>query len=473
MASSTTHEHNQIRLETQRQRASEISRHQISKLAHELLKKRLDERLATCVRTNLDERARTLEKHAFDAAKLVTEHERENQEFEDARPAMIAEFDAQRDKLRPPPAKMLEEVFRHEILLETLKVKLVLDDQTAKELLQQAVRSCDHCRLDASTDDFIYFEQVQRVTLKRHAAYEQIVRKHEAEWKVRQEALRLELDNRISHQARLELECDFQLRFAECDQRQKAAQQRQADELKDLENERSSELKAVQEAGERAETDLQEERRRVEEWWQHLCDKNAASLWRIEEDETRLLDAIYFEEAIMKAEEDRADKSSQAGASGIVKSLLEEREVGEALEITTANEADKADTSHRILHEQTMITGPHETTCPLATATCDAGELQDPALSGSSGDVAIPSSLLLADTRRLQVASFSNGLSQRPTLSMTFNSQYNFTADSAPTISAHQTIMANQFSRDDSAGSVPDRCDTPESGGSDSDFVEI
>jgi len=272
MASITTHEHDEISLEAQRQRASEISRHEISKLAHELLKKHLDERLAKCVQTNLTERARACEKHAADAAKLATKHERENKEFEDARYAMIVDFDAQRNKLRPLPEKKLEEEsLRHEILLETLKMKLVVDKDPSLQQIPGRYRG--------------YYGDNSNYTCDPNSleqAYKQLVRKHEAEWKVRHTALLLEVNKATSHQARLDLERDFQLRFAECDQRQKSIQQRQTEELKDLEKEHDSELKAVQEAGERAEAEMQEERLRVDGWWHHICDGVVACQQRIE-----------------------------------------------------------------------------------------------------------------------------------------------------------------------------------------------
>jgi len=208
---------------------------------------------------------------------------------------MVAEFDAQRDSL--PSAKLLANMLeaegrKHAELLDTLQAKLASDDQTAEQELQKAVAAYDkawaaHCKCCPFNGPDIAETRrlAQQNTLDRHNTYDNLVERHMAEWKLRQEALRLELDTRAARQARLDLEHDFQLRFAECGQSWAVIRKRQGEELEVLKESRDSALAAVQERHECAEAELCAERCRVEEWWKHLCDETVATRGRVDEDE--------------------------------------------------------------------------------------------------------------------------------------------------------------------------------------------
>jgi len=477
-----THKQDRNHLKAQLQRASETSRHEISKLAHELLQKRLDERHAANEQSSLMERARVRDEHAVNTIKLATAHEMENKGFEDTRFAMIAEFDIQRDTLHPPPAKKLEaENLRHDILLENLKAELVINNQKAEEVFQQIIQSCNSCARQnvlqscnicnwvASPSNLSY--QTQRINLELLTSYEQIVRKHEAEWKVRQEVLPHELHSRNSYQARLELERDFQLKFAECDQRQKTIQQRQVAELKVLVKEQNSRLAAVQERYERTEAELQEERQRVAEWWKHLCDENVASLRRIDQDETYALDAISLEVTV---EADRENQATQVVTSGAAQGLLEKAERAETVSLAAAEEEETLYTSSRILDEQAVILIPHDTTRSLNSAPHGAVDLSGSTFSSTSCDAVTPPLLLLAGTNQLQTTSSSNALSHWSAVSVTSKLQYNLITDQvSPSLNKHRNAITSLVSESGQAGQVQDRCITPESRGSDSDFAEI
>ena len=348
MSSTITHKQDHDHLKAQLQRASETSRHEISKLAHELLQKRLDERHAANEQSSLKERARVRDEHVVDTTNLATAHEMENKEFEDTRFAMIAEFDLQRDKLHPPPARKPEaEGLRHDILLETLKAELLLNNQKAEQLFQQIIHSCNSCGRQnvlqscnicnwvASSNNLSY--QTQRIKLELITSYEQIILKHEAEWKARQELPPHEPGIRTSDLTRLDLERDFQIQFAEFYQRQKTIQQRQAAELNVLVKEQNSKLAAIHERYERAAAELQEERQRVFEWWRHLCDENLASLRRIDQDEAQAcaLDAISLEVSV---EADKEDLATQLVTSEAAQGFLGKTESVETGNLTAAEE---------------------------------------------------------------------------------------------------------------------------------------
>jgi len=143
MLSITTRNRKHINLEGQRLRAAEILRHEISELAYELLQKRLDERRARNKRTNLEERARVENQHSSNHTELAASHGKETSEFKDAEFAMIAEFDAQRDKL--PGAtlamKLQVEGLKHAEFLDSLRPKLAEDNKAAEKEFQTALEA--------------------------------------------------------------------------------------------------------------------------------------------------------------------------------------------------------------------------------------------------------------------------------------------------------------------------------------------
>ena len=485
MPSITTRNRQQIYFDGQLLRAAESSRHGISELAFELLQKRVDERCATNERTNFEERARVENEHSSSVTRLEYLHEKKIKEHKDAEFAIISEFDVQRDNL--PGTRLRVEGLKQAELLESLQIKLASDDQTAEEELKKAVEVYDeawaaHCKCCTfnGPDIAATRRQAEQSTLERHNAYDKLVERHTAEWKLRQEALQLELDTRTARQVRLDLEHDFQLRFAECGQSWATIQKRQTEELEALEKNRDLALAAVQKRHEYAEAELYEEHRRIEEWWNHLCDETVAARKRIDQDE---------QSAVAEPDRDKAGGTvapaevTQAAKMvvGAVAYCHERAEEAETLEFVPPNVEKKAAAVCHTPGEEDSDAGLPVIVMPPAPA----GDTRNPAgssLSGASRGPLSQPSVLSANMARLPDES-----SLMPLVSANFDPHYDPTADGVLRPGAERyTTLANPFAHaereivvvsqlahSEPGGSVPDRSGSPDSGGSDSDFIEI
>jgi len=469
MLSITTQNREKVYLEGQRLRAAESSRHEISELAYELLQRRLDERRATNERTNIEERARVENEHSSNLAELAAAHEKETAEFKDAEFTMIAEFDTQRDKL--PGAtlamKLHAEGLKHAEFIDSLQAKLAEDNQAAEKELQAAVEAyekarckklnCPSCTSKAP-DIAETRRQAEQSTLERRNTYKKLVEHHQSEWKMRQEALRLELDTPAARQLRLNLEHDFQLRFAECGQSLAVIQKRQAKELNVLEENRDLAFAKVQERHECAEDELYVERCRVEESWKHLCDETVTARGRIDEDEKGALAELGQDETgetVASAEVTQAAKMVTRAVAHFSEDVEEVKTVG-----TVLPSEEKAAAACHTPGEEESDAGLPISIIPPAPAD-DTG---DPA--GSS------------------LSSASPGHLSQPSV---FDPQYDTAADGALLSGAEryttlvnpfahaerQIVITSQFTHSEPVGSVPDRSGSPDSAGSDSDFVEI
>jgi len=490
MLSITTQDREKAYFEGQRQRAAESSRHEISELAYELLQKRLDERRATNERTNLEERARVENEHSSNVTRLGSAHEKEIQQYKDAEFAMVTEFDAQRDKLPGATlaSKLQVEGLKHTELLDSLQSKLATDDEAAEKDLQTTVEAhektlatrCKCASCSPSAPDIAETRRkAEESTIERHTTYEKLVEGLKSDWKLRQEALRLKLDTPAGRQVRLSLERDFQLRFAECGQKLAVIQKRQAKELEALEENRDLALAEVQERHECAEAELYEEHCRVEEWWKHLCDETVAARGRIDEDEKSALAELGQDETgetVASAEVTQAAKM----VTRVVAHFSEGVKEAETAGPVPPSEEKAAATCHTPGEEESDA-GLSITIIPPAPAD-DTG---DPAESSPSG--AFRGHLSQPSVLSANMARLPNESSLMPVMSANFDPQYDPAADGVLRSGAEryttlanplahaerQIVIASQFTHSEPVGSVPDRSGSPDSGGSDSDFIEI
>jgi len=492
MPSVTALDREQTNLGGQRLHVAESSRHKISELAYELLQKRLDERRATNERTNLAERARVENEHSLNLIELAAAHEKETAGFKDTEFAMIAEFDAERDNLSSTKLlanKLAVESQKHVELLDSLQAKLASDDQAAERELQKVLDAyekatckklnCLNCAYAYKGPDIVETRRkTEQSAIERHNSYDNIVERHTAAWTLRQEALRLEPDTRASRQIRIDLEHDFQVRFAECDQKWATIQRRQTEELEELEVNRDLALTAVQGHHECVQAELYEERCRVEEWWKHLCDETVAARKRIDQDEkSAAAELDRDEDGGTSAEVTRATKMVTRAAAY----CHEVAEEVETLEFVPPNVEKKAAAAYHTPGEDQSEAGLPVIIIPLAPVG-DTGNPAGSSLSGASRGLPSQPSVL-----SVNMAPLPDESSLMPVTSANIELQYDLAGDGVwrpgaeryatlanPFADAErQIVVVSQLAHSEPGGSIPDRSGSPDSGGSDSDFVEM
>jgi len=141
----TTSDRERVRGEALLARAAEQSRHEISKLALELLQQR---RHAQHV-VNVENKQRTMaiveEKFSTAAAELAGRHGKEATDLEDAKFVLFAEFDTRRvawaSATTAHDPQLAEEASKHAALIETLMANKLREDNEAQQTLQTSIPS--------------------------------------------------------------------------------------------------------------------------------------------------------------------------------------------------------------------------------------------------------------------------------------------------------------------------------------------
>jgi len=141
----TTSDREHVCTEAQRARAAEQSRHDISKLALELLQQRHNAQHLTNVETRQQGMAYADTELERAAAELIAKHDREDAKSEDAKFALFEEFDTKRQAWAAAASKtttelLAEEGLKHTALVEALMVEKLSDNRDARKALQIALQ---------------------------------------------------------------------------------------------------------------------------------------------------------------------------------------------------------------------------------------------------------------------------------------------------------------------------------------------
>jgi len=139
----TTSDRERVRAHAQIARAAEQSRHEISKLALELLQQRHRAQHVANAETREQELAYADSEFEKAATKLALKHNKEAITSEDAKFALFDEFDAKRQAWAAAASKTevpSEECSKHEALVHSLAEKKLSDDKDALAALQSAIR---------------------------------------------------------------------------------------------------------------------------------------------------------------------------------------------------------------------------------------------------------------------------------------------------------------------------------------------
>jgi len=262
-----------IHAEAYRARAAHDSRYDISVLALELLRDRHRTRHFTSDKAKQKAMLSIDERHSENAARLAFKHEKEATELEDARFALFEEFDTKREAWATTTKRLLQEQdSKYAEAFETLMAQNVEEDRTTQWWLsQEQERDRRHSERFANLD---------------------------VAWKLRQAELRKQL-----RRDRFKIEDEYPVRLVELRRSEEVISLRQAEELQALARERESAHIDVLAAFDVFKAELQDERRRVEEWWSHLNKDAAACRRQIDRDEQCALDEIGLLESAEVNEE--------------------------------------------------------------------------------------------------------------------------------------------------------------------------
>jgi len=336
----TMFDRERIRAKAHLARAAVGSRQDISQLALGRLQQEQREQYLANVQTKLRATAVVEQKYAADTTALAYKYKKETAEWEDARFALYEKFDEKRDAWAAAVKKLLrEESAKHARVVESW-VAYKQEQDRAAMWPDHKMRDCAH--------------------VERLAGLE-------VEWKLRQAGLKKQ-----QRPARVKIEVEYSARLDELLKEEKDIEQRQTDRLEILANERKVALATVLLAFKAKETELQTERRRVDEWWDHLEKEGAACLREIYEDEQRALQEVDLMEAA-KAEKVAAELEVQ-GVAPAAEAAISAANVGTTVsaspEITNNNDAAAADVLQTgVIVEQPQVANP--TTSPM---TVEEGE---------------------------------------------------------------------------------------------------
>jgi len=140
----TVYDRERVRTEAQLARAAEQSRHEITKLALELLQQRHHAQHVVNVENKQRAMALVEGKLSTAAVELAARHDREVTELEDAKFALFEEFDTRRvawanATTADEPQLAAEEASKHAALIETMVADKLREDNEAQQSLQSTI----------------------------------------------------------------------------------------------------------------------------------------------------------------------------------------------------------------------------------------------------------------------------------------------------------------------------------------------
>jgi len=153
----TTSERERVRAEAQLARAAEQSRHEISKLALELLQQRHHAQHLVNVENKQQATALVEDKFSKAAVELAARHKQEVAESENAKFALFEEFDTRRvawagaSAITATEPQLGDEVSKHAALIETMMEDKLREDNEARQTLQSTMNYLDRTYLCVPT----------------------------------------------------------------------------------------------------------------------------------------------------------------------------------------------------------------------------------------------------------------------------------------------------------------------------------
>ena len=139
----TTSERERVRADAQLARAAEQSRHEISKLALELLQQR--HHAQDVVNVENKQRAMTLVENKLSAAaaELAARHGKEVTDLEDAKFALFGEFDTRRvawaNAAMADDPQLVDETSKHAAFIEIMTADKLREEDEARQTLQSTI----------------------------------------------------------------------------------------------------------------------------------------------------------------------------------------------------------------------------------------------------------------------------------------------------------------------------------------------
>jgi len=213
-------------------------------------------------------------KHQADAAALASKHEKETAELEDTRFALFEEFDAKREAWAATKKGLFEEEgSKHAESVEKLVAQKSAEDRAV-----------------------LWHWPPQEERNRRHT---ERLGSLEVDYKLRQMEL-----TKQQRPSRVKIEEQYQIRFVEMQRSRAQIQQCQLREVEMLVEEHKSTIAAILAAFEAVEIEVQEESRRVDDWWFHLDTEAAAHIVQIDEEERSTLHDVVRLKTAVSADED-------------------------------------------------------------------------------------------------------------------------------------------------------------------------
>jgi len=138
----TVYDRERVRTEAQLARATEQSRHEITKLALELLQQRHHAQHVVNAENKQQRMALVEEGFSTAAVELAARHDREVTGLEDAKFALFEEFDTRRVWANATTAgerQLADEAAKHAALIETIIADKLREDNEAQQMLNNAI----------------------------------------------------------------------------------------------------------------------------------------------------------------------------------------------------------------------------------------------------------------------------------------------------------------------------------------------
>jgi len=321
----TTFDREHVQIEAHIARTAESSRHEISVLALELLQQRLRAQHLRNIETHAEVMEYLEKKQLADATTLASEHDKEATELEDVRFALFEEFDVKRQAWATAMKQLLDD--------EKLKQAEVIESLTAK---------------------FNGDRKMQRIS--RHA-------ERLASLQSDQQLRQIELRNQ-QRLVRVKIEEEYHVQLDELQQNCEAVQKRQIEQRQLLAGEHEVERAEALNSFRASEVKLEDERRRVEEWWTYL-NKDATECRRqINENEQQILGELECIEAAAVSEEKGLDARFEARDSFATTTVASASKADVQRGADTSEEAASPDASQAVAE----LTQAADTATPPFTA---------------------------------------------------------------------------------------------------------